>query len=83
MRAEALKLFRKLFLNKYARVINYFGLLCHTEILVFLEIEYFRTFRTFESTKVPRTSVRCTVSIRYSLYHTVRVKVVIGVLRVV
>jgi hypothetical protein len=31
MRAEALKLFRKLFLNKYARVINnYFGLLCHT-----------------------------------------------------
>ena len=30
MRAEALQLFRKLFLNKYARVINYFGLLCHT-----------------------------------------------------
>ena len=33
MRAEALKLFRKLFLNKYARVINnYFGLLCHTKV---------------------------------------------------
>jgi riboflavin transporter FmnP len=58
MRAEALKLFRKLFLNKYARVINYFGLLCHTEILVFLEIEYFRTFRTFESTKVLPYNIR-------------------------
>ena len=34
MRAEALKLFRKLFLNKYARVINYFGLLCHNDVRV-------------------------------------------------
>ena len=52
MRAEALKLFRKLFLNKYARAINnYFGLLCHNSTCINTKVnnEYVYVVRVSKS----------------------------------
>jgi hypothetical protein len=80
MRAEALKLFRKLFLNKYARVINnYFGLLCHTLFIISYDTNneinkvttYFRTFESmYESTSVFYTYLRACINvcIQYGIY---------------
>jgi hypothetical protein len=81
MRAEALKLFRKLFLNKYARVINnYFGLLCHTLFIISYDTNneinkvttYFRTFESMhESTSVFYTYLRACINvcIQYGIYY--------------